>query len=88
MSISSDNKEKRQPIFKLCSLTPIGFKIPDYPTSICLMCRGPLLSVCDVCMDTKNENCEVIKNPVDENIYHKHCFELIKKIDNVDADKK
>ena len=75
MSIVSDNK----PIFKLCSLTPIGFKVPNYPIEICLVCRGPLLSVCENCVEKKNEICHVIKNMTDANFYHSHCFDLIKK---------
>ena len=83
MSNHSDNK----PIFKLCSLTPIGFKVPDYPISICLVCRGPLLSVCVSCVEKKNEICPVIKNITDENFYHSHCFDLIKKPEKTDVKK-
>lgn len=83
-------------VFKLRSITPIGFKIPDYPVTICSICRGLLLSVCDVCADSKNEICEVINstpgnNSTNEqisNIYHKHCFELIKKTEQSNVEKK
>jgi hypothetical protein len=67
--------ETLKPIFKLCSLTPVGFRIPNYPAEICLICRAPLLGVCIDCQETKSEICPVKKS--DSNFYHEHCMTLI-----------
>lgn len=66
--------------FKLRNLTPVGFKIPNYPTSICQICRGPLLSVCIDCEEKNSEICDVTKSS-DGNFYHMHCTTLIKSTD-------
>lgn len=75
MSNSTENK----PVFKLRNLTPVGFKVENYPTEICLVCRGPLLSVCIRCRETNNEVCIVTKHS--NNYYHTHCLNLINTAD-------
>ena len=71
--MSSNKKNK---IFTMTNFTPIGYKIPNYPVKICLICRADLVDVCAKC-SLKNENeCEIIKN--DDNYYHAHCCNLMK----------
>jgi len=65
-------------VFKIKSITPIGFKVPDYPQPICLVCRADLLGVCIDCTERKQTICPINK-ALDENYYHLHCMGLIKK---------
>jgi hypothetical protein len=67
-----------KPLFRLCNLTPVGYKVPNYPSEICLVCRAPLLGVCVSCDETHNEICSVAKAD-GGNFYHEHCMALLKK---------
>lgn len=74
----TDNK-----IFKMVSFSPIGFKMINYPTQFCLLCRGHLNEVCSVCMENRSEKCNIIND--NDSYYHNHCFILMnsKKTNNV-----
>jgi len=62
-------------IFKLTSFSPIGFKIPNYPVDMCLVCRGPLTEVCMDCSEKNKEECPVVL--VEETHYHRHCYQYL-----------
>jgi len=65
-----------EPIFKLTSFTPVGFKVRNYPIDMCMLCRGELTSVCYMCQEKGCSTCEVITdNEID---FHSHCFKYIK----------
>lgn len=78
IKLNENESQKSKPVFKLCELTPIGFKIPNYPSDICSVCRGKLLEVCEDCAEKNNERCDVMINS-DNIIYHTHCSVFIKK---------
>jgi len=58
--------------FKLTNLSPIGFKVVNYPTQYCCLCRGYLTEVCNTCMERGSENCNIVKS--DGSYYHQHCL--------------
>ena len=68
-------------IFKLKNFSPIGFKIPNYPSQYCPLCRGYLIDVCNICIEKKCETCNVID--IKGTFYHDHCHKFI---DNGDMD--
>lgn len=58
-------------IFRMTNFSPIGFKSVNYPVPHCPLCRGFLKEPCNVCMEKKNDKCNVIlKNGIN---YHEHC---------------
>ena len=67
-----------KPVFKLCNITPVGFRIPDYKIEICSICRGALLSVCNDCENKNIKDCDVKTNEKGD-IYHAHCSRLLDK---------
>ena len=73
-------------IFKLNSLTPIGFKINNYPVKICLLCRGSLSEVCNSCMEKGLERCTVTNQ--NESYYHTHCHSFMNNANQKSKTKK
>lgn len=70
--VDSPNNE---PTFKLINFSPIGFKYPNYPVKICLLCRGSLIEVCNRCSEKGEEKCNVMN--LDNAYYHQHCYNFI-----------
>lgn len=64
-----------KPIFRLTKFSPVGFKMINYPSKNCLLCRGTLNDVCDTCKERKSEKCNVVSE--DDNYYHEHCYSMI-----------
>ena len=68
-------------IFKLINLSPIGFKLINYPVQYCSLCHGNLVDVCGSCIEKNETECKIINNG--NSFYHHHCYILIKsKINN------
>jgi len=59
-------------VFKLTNFAPVGFKVPNYPVKICLLCRGLLVEVCHNCMEKGDEKCSVTNQ--EGSYFHTHCL--------------
>lgn len=65
-------EQKSKKTFELVDFIPIGFKVKNYPTKICPLCRGYLTSVCYNCSDRNDCYCPIISK---DNVYfHRHCY--------------
>ncbi len=64
-------------VFKLTKFCPIGFKLPNYPIDMCLLCRGKLTEICNTCQEKQCEVCPVVKK--EEIDYHTHCLSFVNK---------
>lgn len=62
-------------IFKIKNLSPIGFKIENYPVKYCSICRGYLTNVCSACDEIGCEICTVVN--MNNIYYHNHCYSLM-----------
>lgn len=61
--------------FKLVKFSPVGFKVPKYPMTYCMICQSDLLDKCGTCLDNHVDNCSVIN--VKNGYYHTHCYEYV-----------
>lgn len=58
-------------MFKIESLTPLFYQVPNYPVNVCNLCRGQLIDPCNDCIDSNITVCKVIND--NKCYYHEHC---------------
>ncbi|BCS83408.1 hypothetical protein QLL95_gp0715 [Cotonvirus japonicus] len=73
--IISIAETQKSPQFKLVSFTPVGYKVINYPTKYCVLCKGELVNPCSVC-PSDSSDCGITNK--DEAYYHIHCQQNIK----------